>query len=188
MDVLETMGLKDIRFASFAGIWHCSPKVSTNLPSSPGKRRSRERAGGRSGDEDRVPLELTIINQINQQWITTLLSALLGALVGGTATYWIGYKQRIYDLRRDAYLDFIELRIKGSYPSPHGWKLDRNPHFSRDLFLAKYKIDLIGSKRIKKIANGMIGALYPDAPVEEEYKPPSQIEDPNARWKAFTDR
>lgn len=119
--------------------------------------------------------------------ITTLLSALLGAMVGGAVTYWIGCKQRTYELRRDAYLAFIELRIKGGYPSPQGWKLGHNPHFSRDLFLAKYKIDLIGSEKIKGIVNAMIGALYPDAPdIEEEYKPTSRIEDDDARWNTFT--
>jgi hypothetical protein len=36
---------------SFAAMYHSLPKVSANLPSSPGMRRSRERAGGGSGDE-----------------------------------------------------------------------------------------------------------------------------------------
>jgi len=34
-------------------VYRSSPKASANLPSSPGKRRSRKRAGGGSGDENR---------------------------------------------------------------------------------------------------------------------------------------
>lgn len=137
-----------------------------------------------------MSLNLMIVNQMSQSWINYLISgviALLGALVGGAATYLIGYKQRIYELRRDAYLAFIELRIKGSYPSPKNWTKD--PLFSRELFLAKYKIDLIGSKKIKKIVNEMVGSLYPDAPgIEEKYKPTIAIDDPDKRWAAFTTR
>jgi hypothetical protein len=121
-------------------------------------------------------------------WITNFLtsggSALLGAFVGGAATYLIGYKQRIYELRRDAYLAFIELRITGSHPSPKQWT--KEPLFSRDLLIAKYKIELIGSEEIKEIVNEMVGLLYPDAPdIEEKYKPSPAIDDPDERWKAF---
>jgi len=39
-----------MRFASFAAMWHSSPKASANLRSSPGKRRSRRKVGlGGSG-------------------------------------------------------------------------------------------------------------------------------------------
>jgi hypothetical protein len=110
-------------------------------------------------------------------------SALFGALVGGSITYFVAYKRQKYELRRDAYLAFIELRIKGSYPSPVGWTKD--PLFSRELLLARYKIDLIGSKNIKNTVNKMVGTLFPDAPIDDEYKPITPLENPSERWDAF---
>lgn len=136
-----------------------------------------------------MPLNLTIVNQLSQPFTNTLIvsgSALFGALVGGSITYFVAYRRQKYELRRDAYLALIELRISGNYPSPAGWRLDHNPHFSRDLYFAKYRIDMIGSKKIKRIANEMIGLLYQDGTdIEEEYRPSTRIEEPEARWTAF---
>lgn len=59
---------------------------------------------------------------------------------------------------------------------------------SAEFFLAKYKIDLIGSQKIKRTVNAMIGASYPDVPdIDEEYKPSSRIDD-DERWKTFKTR
>lgn len=145
-----------------------------------------------------MPHNLTIINQLSQPLTNTLIvsgSALFGALVGGSITYFVAYKRQKYELRRDAYLAFIDLRIKGGYPSPVGWTKD--PLFSRELYLAKYKIDLIGSKQIKEISTKMVLALYPDSQiVDDEYKPkttPTSVEkatvmlDISGRWNKFKD-
>lgn len=93
--------------------------------------------------------------------IITAISALIGAIIGGSVTYLVAYKRQKYELRRDAYLAFLECRIEGCYPSPIGWT--KIPTFSQELFLAKYKIDLVGSKRIKVIAARAVRALYPNA-------------------------
>lgn len=143
-----------------------------------------------------MPLSLTIVNQLAQPLTNTLIisgSALLGALVGGSITYFVTYKRQKYELRRDAYLAFIELRIKGNYPSPLGWTKD--PLFSRELFFAKYRIDLIGSKQIKEISAKMILALYPDSQIiDDGYKPrvtftdvekAEMMLDVSGRWNAF---
>jgi hypothetical protein len=134
-----------------------------------------------------MTFDLSIINQTPQpiNVLITAGSALFGAAIGGSVTYFVAYKRQKYELRRDAYLALIELRIKGSYPSPVGWRLDRNPTFSREIFFAKYKIDMIGSKKIKKIANEMVGLLYPNSEIEEEYRPSEPIEEPQERWDAF---
>jgi hypothetical protein len=142
-----------------------------------------------------MPHNLMIVNQLSQPLINTVIvfvSALLGAIIGGLTTYFVAYRRQKYELRRDAYLAFIDLRIKGGYPSPVGWTKD--PLFSRELFLAKYKIDLIGSKQIKEISTKMVLALYPNAQIiDDEYKPketPTEVEIlaatlSNSRWDAF---
>ena len=70
-------------------------------------------------------------------WYITTGAALLGALVGGIITYLVAYKGQKYELRRDAYLALIELRIRGGYPSPVGWRLDHTPTFSREVFFCQ---------------------------------------------------
>ena len=143
-----------------------------------------------------MPLNLTIVNQLSQPLTNTLIvsgSALFGALVGGSITYFVTYKRQKYELRRDAYLALIELRIKGGYPSTVGWTKD--PLFSRELYFSKYRIDLIGSKQIKEISAKMILALYPDSQIiDDEYKPKvtltnvekaKMVLDVSGRWKAF---
>ncbi|MDD2835606.1 MAG: hypothetical protein PHY05_05595 [Methanothrix sp.] len=143
-----------------------------------------------------MPFDLTIVNQLSPPLTNTLIvsgSALFGALVGGSITYFVAYKRQKYELRRDAYLAFIDLRIKGSHPSPVGWTKD--PFFSRELFLAKYKIDLIGCNQIKELSTKMILALYPDAPIiDDEYKPTATLTegekakmmlDTTGRWNTF---
>lgn len=125
--------------------------------------------------------------------VITATSALLGAIVGGSITYLVAYKRQKYELRRDAYLAFLNLRIEGCYPSQIGWT--KTPTFSRELFLAKYKIDLIGSKQIKVITARAIRALYPNAkligegydievPSLDKEKIVSEL-DTKGRWSAF---
>lgn len=93
--------------------------------------------------------------------IITAISALIGAIIGGSVTYLVAHKRQKYELRRDAYLAFLECRIEGCCPSPIGWT--EISTFSQELLLAKYKIDLVGSKRIKVIAARAVRALYPNA-------------------------
>jgi len=99
----------------------------------------------------------------------TTLSTLIGVIVGGLITYLVTFERQKYELRRDTYLAFIGFRIKGSYPSSVEWIEDRQ--FRQDLLLAKYKIDLIGSARIKEISSRAVAALFPDIQiVEDRYK------------------
>jgi hypothetical protein len=110
-----------------------------------------------------IPQNLTIVNQMAPSMANTViaaLSALFGALVGGSVTYLVAYKRQKYELRREAYLAFLELRIEGNFPNPVEWTKIRT--FSQKLFLAKYKIDLVGSKRISEIASKALYTLYPE--------------------------
>jgi hypothetical protein len=135
------------------------------------------------------PIGPTINNSI-----ITAISALIGAIIGGSVTYLVAYKRQKYELRRDAYLAFLECRIEGCYPSPIEWT--KIPTFSRELLLAKYKIDLVGSKNIKVIAAVAVRALYPNAKFigegeDDKREVLSNIEkltselDIQRRWKAF---
>jgi len=115
-----------------------------------------------------MPFNLTIVNQLSQPWINTLIT-LFAVLVGGLITYLVAYKRQKYELRRDAYLAFIGLRIKGSHPTFVEWT--KNSRFREELFLAWYKIDLIGSKCIKKISTKMVLTLFPKAEIiDDKYK------------------
>jgi hypothetical protein len=53
-------------------------------------------------------------------------------------------------------LAFFDLRIKGGSPTHN------------ELYIAKSKIDLIGSKEIRKIADEMVLALYPLSQIVED--------------------
>ena len=123
-------------------------------------------------------------------------SAIIGALVGGLMTYLTAIKKLKYESRRDAYLAFLDLRIKGNYPIPGGRATDLQ--FIQELLLAQNKIDLIGSERIKEISLRAIVALYPNMKFgNEKYKTRDNLTkdeivikltkelDVLDRWKAF---
>ena len=43
-----------MRFASFAAMWHSSPKASASYPFHQARKRPRKKAGGNSGEEDEM--------------------------------------------------------------------------------------------------------------------------------------